>query len=69
VGPVAFALLTQLVAEPMKRQGGGARSSTSRASPPGSRQPNRWTYNLAKGAVAQLTRCAALDSRAAQNPP
>ena len=24
-------------------------------------QPNRWTYNMAKGAVAQLTRCAALE--------
>jgi NAD(P)-dependent dehydrogenase (short-subunit alcohol dehydrogenase family) len=24
-------------------------------------QPNRWTYNTAKGAVTQLTRCAALD--------
>ena len=24
-------------------------------------QPNRWTYNAAKGAVIQLTRCAAMD--------
>ena len=24
-------------------------------------QPNRWTYNVAKGAVIQLTRCAAMD--------
>jgi NAD(P)-dependent dehydrogenase (short-subunit alcohol dehydrogenase family) len=24
-------------------------------------QPNRWTYNAAKGAVKQLTRCAAMD--------
>ncbi len=24
-------------------------------------QPNRWTYNAAKGAVKELTRCAALD--------
>jgi NAD(P)-dependent dehydrogenase (short-subunit alcohol dehydrogenase family) len=60
VGPVAFALLTQLVAEPMKRQGGGAIVNVSSISA-AIAQPNRWTYNLAKGAVAQLTRCAALD--------
>ncbi|MSU23109.1 MAG: SDR family oxidoreductase [Opitutus sp.] len=60
VGPVAFALLTQLVAEPMKRQGGGAIVNVSSISA-WVAQPNRWTYNLAKGAVAQLTRCAALD--------
>jgi NAD(P)-dependent dehydrogenase (short-subunit alcohol dehydrogenase family) len=60
VGPVAFALLTQLVAEPMKRQGGGAIVNVSSISA-WIAQPNRWTYNLAKGAVAQLTRCAALD--------
>jgi NAD(P)-dependent dehydrogenase (short-subunit alcohol dehydrogenase family) len=60
VGPVAFALLTQQVAEPMKRQGGGAIVNVSSISA-WIAQPNRWTYNLAKGAVAQLTRCAALD--------
>lgn len=60
VGPVAFALLTQLVAEPMKRQGGGAIVNVSSISA-WIAQPNRWTYNVAKGAVAQLTRCAALD--------
>ena len=60
VGPVAFALLTQLAAEPMKRQGGGAIVNVSSISA-WIAQPNRWTYNLAKGAVAQLTRCAALD--------
>lgn len=60
VGPVAFALLTQLVAEPMTRQGGGAIVNVSSISA-WIAQPNRWTYNLAKGAVAQLTRCAALD--------
>jgi NAD(P)-dependent dehydrogenase (short-subunit alcohol dehydrogenase family) len=60
VGPVAFALLTQRVAEPMKRQGGGAIVNVSSISA-WVAQPNRWTYNLAKGAVAQLTRCAALD--------
>lgn len=60
VGPFAFALLTQLVAEPMKKQGGGAIVNVSSISA-WIAQPNRWTYNMAKGAVAQLTRCAALD--------
>lgn len=60
VGPFAFARLTQLVAEPMRRQGGGAIVNVSSISA-WIAQPNRWTYNTAKGAVAQLTRCAALD--------
>jgi NAD(P)-dependent dehydrogenase (short-subunit alcohol dehydrogenase family) len=60
VGPFAFALLTQLVAEAMKAQGGGAIVNVSSISA-WIAQPNRWTYNMAKGAVAQLTRCAALD--------
>ncbi|MDB6094354.1 MAG: NAD(P)-dependent dehydrogenase, short-chain alcohol dehydrogenase family [Verrucomicrobia bacterium] len=60
VGPFAFAQLTQLVAEPMKRNGGGAIVNVSSISS-WVAQPNRWTYNTAKGAVTQLTRCAALD--------
>lgn len=60
VGPFAFALLTQLVTEPMKKQGGGAIVNVSSISAYIA-QPNRWTYNTAKGAVTQLTRCAALD--------
>jgi NAD(P)-dependent dehydrogenase (short-subunit alcohol dehydrogenase family) len=60
VGPIAFARLTQLVSEPMRRQGGGAVVNVSSISA-WVAQPNRWTYNVAKGAVAQLTRCAALD--------
>lgn len=60
VGPVAFARLIQLAAEPMKQQGGGAVVNVSSISA-WVAQPNRWTYNVAKGAVAQLTRCAALD--------
>ena len=60
VGPVAFSLLTQLVSEPMTKQGGGAIVNVSSISARIA-QPNRWTYNMAKGAVAQLTRCAALD--------
>jgi NAD(P)-dependent dehydrogenase (short-subunit alcohol dehydrogenase family) len=60
VGPFAFARLIQLVAEPMKKQGGGAIVNISSISS-WVAQPNRWTYNTAKGAVTQLTRCAALD--------
>ena len=60
VGPVAFALLTQQVIEPMKRRRGGAIVNVSSISA-WVAQPDRWTYNMAKGAVAQLTRCAALD--------
>lgn len=60
VGPFAFSLLTQLVAAPMRTQGGGAIVNVSSISA-WIAQPNRWTYNTAKGAVAQLTRCAALD--------
>jgi NAD(P)-dependent dehydrogenase (short-subunit alcohol dehydrogenase family) len=60
VGPFAFALLTQLAAEPMKSQGFGAIVNISSISCRIA-QPNRWTYNAAKGAVAQLTRCSALD--------
>lgn len=60
VGPFGFALMTQLVAVPMRAQGGGAIVNVSSISA-WIAQPNRWTYNLAKGAVAQLTRCAALD--------
>jgi NAD(P)-dependent dehydrogenase (short-subunit alcohol dehydrogenase family) len=60
VGPLAFARLMQLVAEPMKWVGGGAIVNVSSISAKIA-QPNRWTYNAAKGAVTQLTRCAALD--------
>ena len=60
VGPIAFARLIQLVAAPMKRVGGGAIVNVSSISAKIA-QPNRWTYNAAKGAVTQLTRCAALD--------
>lgn len=60
VGPFAFARMIQLVAEPMRQQGGGAIVNVSSISAAVA-QPHRWTYNTAKGAVAQLTRCAALD--------
>lgn len=59
-GPLAYALLAQLVAEPMKRTGGGAIVNVSSISA-FIAQPNRWTYNSAKGAVHTLTKCMALD--------
>ncbi len=64
VGPVAYATMGQLVAEPMQRQGGGSIVNISSISAHIA-QPNRWTYNAAKGAVNQLTRCMALDLAAA----
>ncbi len=60
VGPVAFALMGSLVAESMKKQGGGAIVNISSISA-FIAQPNRWTYNAAKGAVHTLTKCMALD--------
>ncbi len=60
VGPLAYATLTQLVAPAMREQGGGAIVNISSISAHIA-QPNRWTYNAAKGAVNQLTRCTALD--------
>jgi NAD(P)-dependent dehydrogenase (short-subunit alcohol dehydrogenase family) len=60
VGPVAYARMVQNVAEPMKRQGGGSIINMSSISAHIG-QIDRWTYNAAKGAVNQLTRCQALD--------
>lgn len=60
VGPVAFARMTQLVIEPMKQAGGGAVVNMSSISAHIA-QPDRWTYNAAKGAVDQLTKTSALD--------
>jgi NAD(P)-dependent dehydrogenase (short-subunit alcohol dehydrogenase family) len=60
VGPVAYATMGQLVLPHMKKQGGGAIVNLSSISAHIA-QPNRWTYNVAKGAVNQLTRCMALD--------
>lgn len=60
VGPIGYATMGQLAAEPMKRQGGGSIVNLSSISAHIA-QPNRWTYNAAKGAVNQLTRCMALD--------
>lgn len=60
VGPLGFALMIQLASEHMKQVGGGAVVNVSSISS-WVAQPNRWTYNMSKGAVAQLTRCAGLD--------
>lgn len=61
VGPVAYARMIQLVAADLARRGAaGAVVNVSSISAHVA-QPNRWTYNAAKGAVHQLTKCAALD--------
>ena len=59
-GPVAFARMMQLVSHPMRATGGGAVVNISSISGFVA-QTGRWTYNAAKGAVNQLTKCAALD--------
>jgi NAD(P)-dependent dehydrogenase (short-subunit alcohol dehydrogenase family) len=60
VGPIAYASMAVLASRPMKLAGGGAIVNVSSISARIA-QPNRWTYNSAKGAVANLTRCMALD--------
>ncbi len=60
VGPVGYARMVQNVVEPMKQQGGGVIVNMSSISA-NIGQIDRWTYNAAKGAVNQLTRCQALD--------
>lgn len=59
-GPVAYATMAQHAAPHMREQGGGAIVNISSVSAYIA-QPNRWTYNAAKGAVVQLTRCMAMD--------
>ncbi|NOZ73278.1 MAG: SDR family oxidoreductase [Chloroflexi bacterium] len=60
VGPVGYASMVKYCVEPMKAQGGGAVVNMSSISA-FIAQPNRWTYNAAKGAVNTLTKCMALD--------
>jgi len=60
VGPMSYAAMTQAAFEPLKRAGGGAIVNVSSVSAFVA-QPNRWTYNAAKGAVDNLTRCMAYD--------
>ena len=52
--------MIQLCRESMTSRGGGAVVNVSSISGFVA-QTGRWTYNTAKGAVNQLTRCAALD--------
>lgn len=59
-GPEAFARFTQLVVPAMRAPSGGAIVNVSSISA-FIAQPNRWTYNAAKGAVNTLTKCMALD--------
>ena len=58
-GPIAYAtMIQQFVAQ--RGKGKGAIVCCSSISGHIA-QPNRWTYNVAKGAVKQLIRCAAMD--------
>lgn len=59
-GPLAYSRMVQRVVPHMKENGGGAIVNMSSISGHIA-QKERWTYNAAKGAVGQLTRCMALD--------
>ena len=60
VGPIGYANLAQAAVPAMQRAGGGAIVNVSSISA-FIAQPNRWTYNAAKGAVDNLTKCMAFD--------
>ncbi len=60
VGPIGYSTMVAGVVPAMRAQGGGAIVNISSISAHIA-QPNRWTYNAAKGAVNQLTRCMAMD--------
>jgi NAD(P)-dependent dehydrogenase (short-subunit alcohol dehydrogenase family) len=60
VGPIGYATMAQHCAPHFRKAGGGSIVNISSVSAYIA-QPNRWTYNAAKGAVAQLTRCMAMD--------
>jgi NAD(P)-dependent dehydrogenase (short-subunit alcohol dehydrogenase family) len=60
VGPIAYARLGSSAAQAMRTTGGGSIVNVSSISA-FIAQPNRWTYNSAKGAVHTLTKCMALD--------
>ena len=59
-GPLAYVRMVQNVFAPMVAAGGGSIVNMSSISAHVA-QKDRWTYNSAKGAVAQLTKCQALD--------
>ena len=58
VGPIAYARMGAAAAKEMKVGGAIVNLSSISAF---IAQPNRWTYNAAKGAVHTLTKCMALD--------
>lgn len=60
VGPVAYATMAKYCVPFMLKAGKGAIVNISSISAHIA-QPNRWTYNSAKGAVNQLTKCMAMD--------
>lgn len=60
VGPIGYATMAQLCAPHFRTAGSGSIVNMSSISAHIA-QPNRWTYNGAKGAVVQLTRCMAMD--------
>ncbi|MHB8276584.1 MAG: SDR family NAD(P)-dependent oxidoreductase [Candidatus Humimicrobiaceae bacterium] len=59
-GPIAYATMIQNYVKLRGKDTPGAIVNMSSISGHIA-QPNRWTYNAAKGAVIQLTRCAAMD--------
>lgn len=59
-GPIAYATMAEYAVPHIKKQAGGAIVNMSSISSQIA-QPDRWTYNAAKGAVVQLTRCMAMD--------
>jgi NAD(P)-dependent dehydrogenase (short-subunit alcohol dehydrogenase family) len=59
-GPLAYVRMVQNVLPHLKAAGGGAIVNMSSISAHIA-QRDRWTYNAAKGAVNQLTKCQALD--------
>jgi NAD(P)-dependent dehydrogenase (short-subunit alcohol dehydrogenase family) len=60
VGPIGYATMAQYAVPAIRHEGGGAIVNLSSISAHIA-QPTRWTYNAAKGAVNQLTRCMAMD--------
>eukprot|EP00041_Stephanoeca_diplocostata_P034126 m.1146247 g.1146247 ORF g.1146247 m.1146247 type:complete len:287 (-) comp24466_c0_seq4:3562-4422(-) len=60
IGPAAFSQMISLCTPSMIASGGGSIVNMSSISAFVA-QPDRWTYNAAKGAVHQLTKCAAMD--------
>lgn len=60
VGPIAYATMAHLCRPHIGQTGNGSIVNMSSISSQIA-QPERWTYNAAKGAVVQLTRCMAMD--------